>query len=230
MSYFRPVVLLSGGADSAVLLAHCLNDRVVVDALAVFVNYGQRHHVERHSAELIATHFGVPLTTVDLAGFGAVIPGPLTDRRDVPHEPASMAKTVVPNRNAVLLAAAAGIAAAHDMTDVVTAVHAGDHTNYPDCRPEFISATNKATRLSCGVGVQAPFAHSTKADIVRLGTRLRVPFALTWSCYQGDPAGHCGRCGACVARTEAFDAAGVSDPVVYRDALLLESNLQPAGA
>ncbi|SLG40106.1 7-cyano-7-deazaguanine synthase [Mycobacteroides abscessus subsp. abscessus] len=224
LSTYRPVVLLSGGMDSSTALADALidpNDReATVDALAVFVDYGQRHLIEYESAQALAHHYGIELVRLDLRTFGASVVSALTGHGDVPHghyTAENMAQTVVPNRNATMLMAAAGIAASRGMTHVVTAVHAGDHAIYADCRPEFINAISKAAELGCGVTVRAPFVHMSKAQIAAHGARLGVPYQLTWSCYEGDPTGHCGRCGTCVERAEAFAEAGVPDPTYYHD-------------
>lgn len=217
----HPVVLLSGGMDSSTVLAHVLNGDGVGGALAVFVDYGQRHVRERESARLVASHYGVPLVELDLRAFGASVKSALTVAgANVPHghyAADNMALTVVPNRNATLLSAAAGIAASNGSTVVLTAVHAGDHAVYADCRPEFIRAISKATLLGCGVAITAPFVDMTKAQIAELGGELHVPYHLTWSCYEGGEK-HCGRCGTCVERAEAFSDAGVPDPTDYADA------------
>ncbi|MEV0032712.1 7-cyano-7-deazaguanine synthase QueC [Nocardia sp. NPDC050793] len=216
----RVLVLLSGGMDSTTALVDCVHDPAVAEIMALFVDYGQRHIIEFLSATSIAARYGVQLTRLDLTAFGSQVNSVLTGAGEVPHghyTAATMAQTVVPNRNATMLMAAAGIAASHGLTEVVTAVHAGDHAIYPDCRPEFMDAVSKAAQLGCGVGVRAPFVHSSKADIARTGARLSVPFELTWSCYEGKLGGHCGRCGTCVERAEAFFEAGVDDPTVYRD-------------
>ena len=215
-----PLVLLSGGMDSSTLLSYALAQPSVDRATALFVDYGQRHVRERESARLVASHHGVPLLELDLRAFGASVKSALTvGGIDVPHghyAEDTMAATVVPNRNAVLLSAAAGIAASSGCDVVLTAVHAGDHPVYADCRPEFIEALDAATFLGCGVHVQAPFVSVDKAQIARTGAELRVPYHLTWSCYEGGEK-HCGRCGTCVERAEAFALAGVADPTDYAD-------------
>lgn len=220
-----PLVLLSGGMDSSTLLAHALLDPndpgTVVRATAVFVDYGQRHIRERESSRAVAGFYGVPLVELDLRSFGASVDSALTVAgREVPHghyAEDTMVATVVPNRNATLLSAAAGIAASLGHDAVYTAVHAGDHAVYPDCRPEFIRAIAIATVLGCGVRVRAPFVGIDKAAIARIGGDLGVPYQLTWSCYEGGDQ-HCGRCGTCVERAEAFSEAGVVDPTDYADA------------
>lgn len=230
MTDYSPLVLLSGGMDSSTLLAHALIDPLdperVVEATAVFVNYGQRHIRERVSSQAVADHYGIELVELDLRAFGASVRSALTapDQVAVPHghyTAETMVATVVPNRNATMLSAAAGIAASRGHTVVMTAVHAGDHAVYPDCRPEFVEAISAATSLGCGVAIAAPFVSISKADIAEYGATLGVPYMLTWSCYEGgqpgNPNQHCGRCGTCVERAEAFALAGVTDPTNYAD-------------
>lgn len=208
------IALLSGGLDSSTTLA------VTRAEEAVFVNYGQRHIRERLSARQIANHYDIPLLELDLTAYGKSVRSALTSAEvEVPHghyTAENMDITVVPNRNAVMLSAAAGIAASRGHDLVATAVHAGDHAIYPDCRPDFIDALNVATNLACGVGIVAPYVHKTKTDIAADAGRLNVPIELTWSCYEGG-AVHCGRCGTCVERAEALADAGVPDPTTYAD-------------
>lgn len=208
------LVLLSGGMDSSTLVPY------VQAEAALFIDYGQRHIRERESAEAIVNYYGIPLYGLDLTAYGASVDSALTSPNiAVPHghyTAENMAVTVVPNRNAVLLSAAAGIAASRGMDAVATAVHAGDHAVYPDCRPEFLSALDAATRLSCGVSINAPFARWVKSAIAVSAGELEVPLDLTWSCYEGG-AVHCGRCGTCVERAEAINAAGLDDPTTYAD-------------
>jgi len=128
----------------------------------------------------------------------------------------TMKLTVVPNRNMIMLSVAIGWAVSGKADAVAYAAHAGDHTIYPDCRPAFIEAIRQAAAL-CDwhrVELLTPFVGKTKRDIVRLGAELDVPFGQTWSCYVGGEV-HCGRCGTCVERREAFKSAGVDDPTVY---------------
>jgi 7-cyano-7-deazaguanine synthase len=215
------IVLLSGGMDSAALLGHLLSLGYRVDCLAV--DYGQRHHRELRAARAVAGHYGARFDVADLSGISRLLTGSaLTDQNvPVPHghyADTSMRATVVPNRNAILIMLAAGVAAARGAQYVATAVHAGDHPIYPDCRPEFITAADQATRAgTAGYGdvhVIAPFVQSTKAEIAATGARLGVPLHLTWSCYTGGAA-HCGQCGTCTERAEAFEVAGLTDPTTY---------------
>ena len=217
----RFIVLLSGGMDSTTALAWAATQGDVVECVSV--DYGQRHRRELASAEQVAAHYGVPLRVLDLSSFAAALGGnALTDASvDVPeghYADESMRATVVPNRNATFLMAAAGVAAAAGADAVVTAVHAGDHPVYPDCRPEFITAADEAARLGTGgaVRVLAPFVNDSKTDVARIGADLDAPLHLSWSCYNGRDR-HCGRCGTCVERAEAFRDAGLTDPTEYEE-------------
>lgn len=208
------LVLLSGGLDSSTLLAYTRPQ------MALFVDYGQRHIREQEAAVAIAARYGVSLQTLSLTDYGKSVHSALTTRSEIVpkgHYAAdNMSATVVPNRNAVLLAAAAGIAASNGLHTVYTAVHAGDHPVYPDCRPEFIQAASHAYELGCGVRVEAPFVDSSKEHIAVLAGQLELPIDLTWSCYEGGTI-HCGQCGTCVERLEALHLAQVTDPTVYAD-------------
>jgi 7-cyano-7-deazaguanine synthase len=217
------VATVSGGLDS-VTLAHSLAAEGH-DLVCVSFDYGQRHAKEVAYARACAARLGADHHAVDLRSVGALLTGSaLTDPAVVVPEghytDASMAVTVVPNRNAIMLAVAVGVAVARQASAVATAVHAGDHTVYPDCRPAFIEAAEREARianegfLTDGFRVLAPFVDVSKAEIVRRGAALGVPFAETWSCYVGAER-HCGRCGTCVERREAFVLAGVDDPTVY---------------
>lgn len=206
----RHLLLLSGGLDSATLLAQ--NIRQGLETLAVSVNYGQRHAKELLAAEKVGAHYSTELVEVDLSGWGMLLVGSsLTDpETPVPHghyADVIQSQTIVPNRNATLLMVAAGIAVARGCTHVQTAVHMGDCDVYPDCRPEFIDAITYATHLATdyAVTIEAPFQYFTKTDIARLAAQLEVPVNLAWSCYEGTDE-PCTKCGACVERLEAFAA------------------------
>jgi len=216
------LAIASGGMDSSTL-CYWLRDQQRLD-LIVSVDYGQRHRCELDSARVIASHLGVQHLVLDLTALGAQLGGSaLTDDIDVPHghyAEDNMKITVVPNRNMIMLSAAGGIAVARGLSAVVTAVHAGDHFVYPDCRPAFIeSCSNTLTVATEGfgnVGVEAPFLMMSKAEIAALGDQLGVPWADTWTCYEGGEV-HCGRCATCVERIEAFHLAEVEDPTTYTD-------------
>ena len=218
----KTIVICSGGLDS-VSLAHRVAAEHVLMGLLSF-DYGQRHAKELKFAAACAHRLGVPHRVVDIRQIGAVLSGSaLTDNVAVPdgdYAEETMRPTVVPNRNAIMLAIAFGMAAAEKADAVATAVHGGDHFIYPDCRPGFIEAfqamQDRALEGYAEVKLYTPYVQGSKADIVRDGARHGTPFAETWSCYKGG-ARHCGRCGTCVERREAFHLAGVVDPTVYED-------------
>ena len=189
-----------------------------------------------HSPQLCAADgLNVPHHVIDLRSVGASLTGSaLTDNVDVPdghYAEETMKVTVVPNRNAIMLTIAYGVAAAQGDDAVAAAVHGGDHFIYPDCRPSFTDAFDTMQRAAldgyADVVLHVPFVHRSKADIVREGARVDTPFDQTWSCYKGGDL-HCGRCGTCVERREAFDLAGVPDPTQYEDAEFWKSAIARA--
>lgn len=216
------VTLLSGGLDSAVLLGSMVADGHEVMPLSV--DYGQRHRRELQAAELIAGHYQLPWKCADLRNVGReLLAGSALTSPNiaVPHghyEDLSMKATVVPNRNMILLAIGLGYAISIGAKAVAYAAHAGDHAIYPDCRPEFYAALSAAFQVAHYEAVEliGPMIQWTKADIVKQGHNLSVPMKTTWSCYEGGRL-HCGRCGTCVERKEAFLLAGVPDPTSYLD-------------
>ena len=218
----KTLAIVSGGLDS-VTLAYLLANQQQLGGMVSF-DYGQRHKKELAFAKGAATRLRVPHFLIDLTSITAHLKGSaLTDDVAVPdgHYAAdTMRQTIVPNRNAIMMTVAFGIAAAHDMNAVAIGVHAGDHYIYPDCRPDFIDAfaqmEQKALEGVWDIKLLTPFVKATKADIVRHASRLNVPFDATWSCYKGD-AIHCGRCGTCVERREAFAIAKVDDTTVFED-------------
>ena len=215
------VCTLSGGLDSTTLLWHLKQQEHTVKALSF--NYGQRHVRELQAAARVCALAQVPHEVVDLTGVAAFIAGSSSQMRAdvaVPeghYEAESMKATVVPNRNMILLAVAAGHAVALGYEAVAYAAHAGDHAIYPDCREEFAQALAGAIALCDWSPVQLlrPFVSKTKADLVGMGAALGVPLGETWSCYKGG-AVHCGLCGTCVERREAFVLAGIADPTQYQ--------------
>lgn len=224
-SITKSVVLLSGGLDSTVLLADRIDSGREV--LAVSFDYGQRHARELLAAERIASHYAVRHRVLPVLALSRALEGAGSSQLSqvpVPHghyADESMRVTVVPNRNMVMLALATAYAIAQEASEVAYAAHAGDHAIYPDCRPQFATAMRQAIAL-CDYKERAPllvtpFISVSKADIVQRGAASLVPFELTWSCY--DPQGllpkHCGKCGTCVERREAFVLAGVTDPTEY---------------
>jgi 7-cyano-7-deazaguanine synthase len=204
----RVLVVLSGGLDSTTLAYHLEAQGWRVSAVSF--DYGQLHAqreiacAQRHSAGRGWSHELVDLSRP----LGNLLQSALTGHADVPeghYAEESMKATVVPNRNAIMMSIACGIAVSHNIPYIATAVHAGDHPVYPDCRPEFIAVLSEALRLGNEgfAGIQAPFVSSNKNWIAQRAVDLDVNIAGTWSCYKGGEK-HCGRCGTCVERMEAL--------------------------
>jgi 7-cyano-7-deazaguanine synthase len=217
----KVVVLCSGGMDSVAALHWAAREHAV--AAAISFDYGAKHSARelpmaaaqaallgvRH--EIVKMDFIDRLFTSSLLKSGGEIP-------EGHYEAENMKLTVVPFRNAVFLSIACGFAESAGAEALVIAAHGGDHAIYPDCREEFMAAMGDAMRLGTYAGVRLlrPFIALTKGEIAVEGTRLGVDFARTWSCYKGGER-HCGCCGTCVERREAFLAAGVADPTDYAD-------------
>jgi 7-cyano-7-deazaguanine synthase len=219
----KAIVIFSGGLDSTTLLYHLRAEGY--DLRALSVNYGQRHQEqELAAAHAIAGQLGIDRQTLDLTALTELLgKNSLSDLSvgvpEGPYAEESMRLTTVPNRNMILLSVAIAWAASLKVPAVAFAAHGGAYTPYPDCQPAFAEAMDQAARVChwSPIRVLAPFVHWTKADIVRRGAELGVPFALTWSCYQGG-ARHCGRCGTCLDRKAAFATSGVPDPTQYETA------------
>lgn len=221
----RAVVLLSGGMDSAVCLA--LAGRDGFQPWTLSFDYGQRHRAELASADAVAEALGIPAAQRRVVNLGGVFSGSaLTGDAEVPlgrsvNEMASgIPATYVPARNLVFLSLAVALAEPLGAVDIFIGVNALDYSGYPDCRPAFIDAFQEAARLGTRgeLTVHAPLAHSSKADIVKLGVAAGAPLHLTTSCYLGQqPA--CGACDACQLRLKGFAAAGIPDPIPYRHPL-----------
>jgi 7-cyano-7-deazaguanine synthase len=219
----RAVVLLSGGLDSATVLAMAREQGL--ECYALSVSYGQRHEVELAAAAAVARSLGARehrVMHVDLAGIGG---SALTDKSiAVPTTPTrGIPVTYVPARNTIMLSLALGWAEVLDAREIHIGVNAIDYSGYPDCRPEFIAAFEDLAALATKAGVEgrplfvkAPLVNMSKAEIVRAGARLGVDYSLTVSCYQADARGHaCGLCDSCRLRREGFVSAGISDPTRY---------------
>src|SRR6516164_9704728 len=215
----KVVVLLSGGMDSVAAFYDSTSRHEVVAAISF--DYGAKHNHKEipfaayHCRKFNVEHRVIPLNFVgelfksDLLKSGGAIP-------DGHYEEETMKSTVVPFRNGIMLSIAAGFAESKAAEGLVIAAHAGDHAIYPDCREEFMKSMGDAIRIGtyAGINLLRPFIAMTKAEIAARGHALGVDFSQTWSCYKGGTL-HCGACGTCVERREAFMLAGIVDPTVY---------------
>ena len=233
----KAVALLSGGLDSTTL-AYYLRSKYDAELTCLSFDYGQRHKRELRAAKEIAEELGAEHHTVELRvqvpplehlvtkGLGYILGGSALTDESVPvpdghYAEESMKQTIVPNRNAIMLSIAYGVAVARGAEMVAFAAHSGDHAIYPDCRPEFVEYLNLALRTgntwaTPQPDLVGPFLHMTKSDIAGMARDLAVPIERTWSCYKGEEY-HCGVCGTCYERREAFEEAGIVDPTYYVD-------------
>ena len=220
----RAVVLLSGGLDSATVLA--LARAAGLECYALSVSYGQRHQAEISAAARVAHALGAREHRIMHVNLGRIGGSALTDVSiDVPTQPGEgIPVTYVPARNTIMLSLALAWAEVLKAAEIHIGVNAVDYSGYPDCRPEFVAAFQQLATLATKAGVegaslrvQAPLINMSKAQIVREGVRLGVDYSLTVSCYQADDAGSaCGHCDSCRLRREGFVSAGISDPTRYR--------------
>jgi len=217
----KVVVLISGGMDSVAALYEAHQAHQVVGALSF--DYGSKHnHKEIPFAQWHCRQLGIPHRTIALDFVGRLFKSDLLQSGgaipDGHYEQQSMKQTVVPFRNGIMLSIAGGYAESIEAGGLVIAAHSGDHAIYPDCRDDFMQAMADAIRLGtyAAVEILRPFIHNTKAEIARRGHELSVDFSQTWSCYKGGDI-HCGTCGTCVERREAFELAVLPDPTTYLD-------------
>lgn len=211
------IIVLSGGMDSVTLM-HENRDRI---AVAVTFDYGSNHNAReiecarRQCALLGIEHIVIPLSFMGQYFKSSLLSG----ADDIPeghYADENMKSTVVPFRNGIMLSVACGLAESRGLKHVMIANHGGDHAIYPDCRRGFVEAMSEAMREGTydGISIIAPYTDITKSDIARRGAELGVDYSLTYSCYKGGER-HCGRCGTCVERREAFNDAGLKDPTLY---------------
>lgn len=213
------VIIVSGGMDSITLLY----DKKDEIALGISFDYGSNHNAkEIPFAEMHCKRLGIKHITINLdfmhqyfksslfQGAEAIPEGHYADE--------NMKSTVVPFRNGIMLSIAIGIAESNQLKKVLIANHGGDHTIYPDCRPQFIQAIDAAANAGTfvNVRVEAPYTNITKGDIARIGKRLGLDYTETWSCYKGGEK-HCGKCGTCIERKEALQEAGIHDATEYEE-------------
>lgn len=211
------VIIVSGGMDSITLL-YDMKDRI---ALGISFDYGSNHNErEIRFAQLHCGRLGVKHIVIKLGFMSQYFKSSLLEGADAVPEghyaDENMKSTVVPFRNGIMLSIAAGIAESNGLKHVMMANHSGDHTIYPDCRPEFVKAMSDATRFGTypGIDVVAPYTNMSKTDIALRGKSLGIDYSETWSCYKGGEH-HCGKCGTCVERKEALRDAGIDDTTVY---------------
>lgn len=221
----KTILIYSGGLDSTVLLYDLV--KTASEVKAISFDYGQRHKKELEYAALNAKRLEIEHRVVDLSSLIPLFGGSsLTDSSiEVPdghYTEETMKSTVVPNRNLILISIAAAWAMSQQFDSVSYGAHAGDHTIYPDCREEFALAVGQVLALADWhpILLHRPYVKKTKADICLRGSKLGVDFSATWSCYKGGVY-HCGSCGTCVERKEAFQLAGVDDPTPYEDSRLV---------
>lgn len=214
----KTVLILSGGMDSATLLYDLLAQGDEVDAIGI--NYKQRHGKELDCAAELCRRNGVRWDVLDLSSLSGFLAGSSQSDPTVPvpfgkYDEPTMKLTVVPNRNMFMLAAAGAVAIARKADRLAYGAHSGDHTIYPDCRPEFVAAMEQAFSLCDWHPLElfAPYLDLTKGEVCRRGVELSVPFEMTWTCYVGGKT-PCGKCGACTERDEAFEFAGIADPLM----------------
>jgi len=220
----KAVVLLSGGLDSTTTLAIAINDGY--DVYPITFRYGQRHNREIESAKKICEYYNLKLKIVDI-NLREIGGSALTDNIDVPKNRSlveisrEIPVTYVPARNTIFLSIALGYAEVIDADRIYIGVNALDYSGYPDCRPEYIEEFNKLSKLATKRGVEgkpieivAPLIHMTKAEIIKKGIELNVPYELTWSCYEGGEK-PCGKCDSCILRLKGFMEAGEKDPLEY---------------
>ena len=213
------LLVLSGGLDSTTMLY----DYADSIALAVTFQYGSNHNKrEAAFAKYHCEQLGIEHIEIDLAFMGKYFKSSLLEGADaIPegnYDEENMKSTVVPFRNGIMLSVAAGLAESRRLKKVMMANHSGDHTIYPDCRPEFAEAMGQAINLGTYIGVElvAPYTMLSKSDIVRRGVELGIDYTKTYSCYKGGKV-HCGVCGTCRERKEAFALAGVEDKTKYSE-------------
>ena len=219
MTKKNAVIVVSGGMDSITML-YDYQEKI---ALAVTFNYGSNHAANEipfakyHCEKLGIPHIVIPLDFMQEYFKSSLLSG-ATEIPEGDYRDETMKSTVVPFRNGIMLSIACGLAESNGLVSVMIANHGGDHTIYPDCRPNFIHAMSDAMKYGTyeNIEIDAPYTNKDKTWIVKRGTKLGVDYNKTWSCYKGGEK-HCGKCGTCIERKEAFLEAGIADPTIYTD-------------
>lgn len=228
----KAVVVLSGGMDSSTALSQAVAKHGKAQVACLTFNYGSKHNAKENvAASHIANKYGVQHTILSLPFIGQLFKSDLLKSGGAIPEghyaESNMKKTVVPFRNGIMLAIAAGYAESIGAKTLVIGSHAGDHAVYPDCRDEFMipfaEAVSKGTWVN--IKLERPFEKMSKGEIVTLGLKLGTPYGMTWSCYKGGEKA-CGKCGTCVERLEAFDIAKAIDPIEYEDRIYYKTVLK----
>lgn len=224
----KALVLASGGLDSTTLLAYAISKYGAENVQALSIQYGQKHVREMESAQMVAAHYGIELHTLDLTAIFANSDCSLLahSAHDIPRESyaeqladaeSPLVSTYVPFRNGLFLSSAAAMALSLGCGTLYYGAHHDDWAGsaYPDCSPEFVQAMGQAIERGTGgeLRLEAPFVTWSKADIVKLGLELNVPYVLTWSCYEGGEH-PCGTCATCIDRARAFEENGAVDPLL----------------
>lgn len=211
------IIIVSGGMDSITMLYDC-KERI---ALAVTFDYGSKHNArEMVFAKMHCERLGIPHLVIPLSFMAQYFKSSLLiGGEEIPegnYDDENMKSTVVPFRNGIMLAIAAGLAESNGLKHVMMANHSGDHAIYPDCRPQFVDAMSSAITAGTyeGITLFAPYTNLTKTDIVKRGNSLGIDYSETWSCYKGGEK-HCGKCGTCTERREALREAGIEDTTEY---------------
>ena len=226
----KVLVLFSGGLDSTTALAKAIDEYGKDNVVALSISYGQKHLKEIEASNNVASYYGVEHLFLDLSKIFEYSDCSLLSHssKDVPlgdyseqleNNDGKPLSTYVPFRNGLFLSSAAAIAISKGCDLIYYGAHSDDSSvAYPDCSPEFTNAINQAIYIGSGkqVRVEGPFVGLHKSDIVELGTKLNVPYNLTWSCYEGHDKA-CGKCGTCIDRKKAFEINGLKDPIEYEE-------------
>ncbi|MFG1449109.1 MAG: 7-cyano-7-deazaguanine synthase QueC [Thermoplasmataceae archaeon] len=218
----KGVILLSGGLDSATVLAYAIKRGFQLTALTF--NYGQRHSRENNSARDIASRYGIDLKEAKI-NLSDLIESSLTGYGNVEHRrladiESRIPNTYVPARNIIMISIAAGLCQTIEASTIFIGANALDYSGYPDCRPEFFNSMEQSINIGTGsdgkdrIRIEVPLQYLRKSEIINMGIKLNVPYELTWSCYEGGDEA-CGMCDSCQLRLRGFMEAGVHDPIKY---------------
>jgi len=217
------LVVLSGGMDSATALAWCVDKYKRENITTITFNYGSKHNqMENERAALLSDYYGVKNIYIEMPFINKIFKSDLLQSGgDIPeghYADPSMKRTVVPFRNGIMLSIAAGLAESLEYNYLCIGNHEGDHAIYPDCRTEFMQPMDQAIENGTykKIKILRPFEKIDKTEIIKIGSKLEVPYEISYSCYKGKEL-HCGKCGTCFERKEAFALSGTPDPTQYAE-------------